>query len=153
MMGRFSIRGRPTRLAPSRYMGGQLKSRTLAIRRVPLGADHRDIAEARLAARERLLRSGRGALLDEGRWAAAASHRALRECTVGDVIRLRLIETPSVQVTLRVERVSSRRSTALTGTVLDATRGAVDLQFDLARGFYSYQWEPVPAVEEVRNAA
>jgi hypothetical protein len=129
------------------------ESHHLLNRRVPVGADHREIAEARLAARERPLRSARGVLNDEGRWAAAASHRALRECKIGDTVRLQLIETPSVQVTLRVERVSSRRSTALTGAVLDATREAVDLQFDLARGFYSYHWELVPVVEELAKAA
>jgi hypothetical protein len=92
-------------------------------------------------------------LNDQGRWAAAASHRALSKCKAGDVVRLRLIETPSVQVTLRVDRTSSRRSTALTGTVLDATFEAVDLQFDLARGFYSYHWEPMRAADGIRRAA
>jgi hypothetical protein len=129
------------------------KSHQSLNRRVPLGANHRDIAEARLAARERPLRSTRGVLNDEGRWAAAASHRTLREHKAGDVIRLQLIETPSVQVTLRVARVSSRRSTALTGTVIDANREAIDLQFDLARGFYSYHWQLVPVIEEVTKAA
>lgn len=92
-------------------------------------------------------------LNDKGRWAAAASHRALRECKPGYVIELRLIEAPLVQVTLHIERVTSRRSTALTGTVLEASPEAIDLQFDLARGFYSYHWEPVPPGEQVQKAA
>jgi hypothetical protein len=122
-------------------------------RRVPLGSDHRVIAEARLAARERPLRSTRGILNDDGRWAAAESHRNFRNCNPGDVLRLRLIETPSAQVTLRVGRVSSGRSTALTGTVIDASTEAIDLQFDLARGFYSFHWELVPVSEEAAAAA
>jgi len=122
-------------------------------RRVPLGTDHRLIAEARLAARERPLRSTRGVLNDEGRWAAAESHRILRQCAADDVVRIRLIETPSARVTLKVERVSSGKSTSLTGRVLEATQLAVDLQFDLARAFHSYHWELVPVVEEVRQAA
>jgi hypothetical protein len=37
--------------------------------------------------------------------------------------------------------------------VIDATLGATDLQFDLARGFYSYHWELVGMAEEVTKAA
>lgn len=144
--------------------GGRRLRPAQQARRVPLGADHRVIAEARLAARTHPLRlegdapNGdsryiAGVPNEKLRWAAAASKRALAQVKVGDVVRLRRIESPETQVTLRVERVNSKRSTALTGTVIDASPEAFDLHFDLARGFYSFFWEPVPSAEDLSQAA
>jgi hypothetical protein len=124
--------------------GGTQKDRP---RRVALKAPTMELARARLAARTLPLRRPSGALIDKGRWMAAASRDVLAaRARPGTRLSLRLLEAPAVEVTVLVERVSRGRSTVLTGRVVDASQAAYDLQYDLTRMFPSYFWEPVSSV-------
>lgn len=101
------------------------------------------LVDARLAARTKPLRTERGVLTDQGRWAAAASHRALGAIArVGHAIQLQMIEAPLIRVTVLVERVAVQRSTVITGEVIEASNEAIKLEYDLGRTFPSYFWEP-----------
>jgi hypothetical protein len=116
--------------------------------RTRIWCDDVALAEARLAARTRPLRSERGVLTDHGRWAAAASRNALTVAArVGRTIRLQLIEAPSIQVTVLVERIAIRRSTVITGEAVDASANAIALEYDLSRTFPSFFWEPARQLE------